>query len=273
MTNSKIMNLDEVLFLDTETVETNIICQIGISVYSKKSNSIQLLFCETVNPNVSSKQYNQFHMNKHKVSIYDIKNAKKFSEIYETLHSLLNNKTVLHFGGSDLHSLNHTLKLNGLPELNFEAIDLRSVTASNGSLAQSSGIESPAYHCAGFDSYMTAFVFAKSAYNYQITANDKKFIQEMNEKYKGSDEEFRVRDIKNGNGMSVCLTGFKTTEKKQFAEKITSKGFKIVASVVKDLNYLVTPADDYQKSTTKIEEAKKVNAKIMTLDDFLKMAG
>ncbi|MBE6367864.1 MAG: hypothetical protein E7052_08165 [Lentisphaerae bacterium] len=70
-------------------------------------------------------------------------------------------------------------------------------------------------------------------------------------------------------GGTICFTG-KMPEKRSFYEALArEKGFRSVDSVTKDLSVLV--AADVNDSSSKLQKARKLNIKIMALEEFLQM--
>ena len=79
----------------------------------------------------------------------------------------------------------------------------------------------------------------------------------------------KITKYNNNIQKTICFTGKMANSRSYYEKLAESKGFHPVNTVTKDLNLLVTSEID--RKSSKIDKAKKLNIKIITLDEFLNL--
>lgn len=79
--------------------------------------------------------------------------------------------------------------------------------------------------------------------------------------------KIKITKYNNNIQKTICFTGKMANSRSYYEKLAESKGFHPVNTVTKDLNILVTSEID--RKSSKIDKAKKLNIKIITLDEFL----
>ena len=109
----------------------------------------------------------------------------------------------------------------------------------------------------------------KTAKNFVSKISEfKKFLKSANLEYKLEEEpEFKNKEVDEGHELfnkKIIMTGFRN---KDLESKLDKIGTNIVTSVSKNTDMVIVK--DKNETTGKVEQAKKLNIPIITLDEFM----
>lgn len=271
-----IIKQDELYFIDIETVNSNGICQIGITKWSKKENRLSIVFNEIINPDVKGDEINVHAIRVHKISEYAWSSAKPYSYFHNRIKTLLDGKIVFQWGGNDVGIIYKNIRRYKLSEIKTTALNSWNYQFKGVKLIEAAkklGISFTGAHRAQSDSFITGLVFVMDLLKYKITNIDHKIIDSFNAQEKSRNtitKKFSTTALKmNGEGDEICLTGFTNQEKMKFGEILAKKGYRVRSSVTSGLRYLVTPSGTYSRSPGKEAEARRVGAEVVEVKSLL----
>ncbi len=219
--------LDKFLVLDVETANEarSSICQIGIVYVS--SFEVQTKIGFFLNPECS---FSTWNTNIHGIRQSDVKNSRKFNDIYELLSKILTMYPVYHHGLFDRQAIDSVCEKYSRPKLTIDWHDteqlLRTKLPSNNKfglkdLCQHFNIEH-LHHDAEEDALATAKVLCLSVYNKELVVPKRLLSPNMSAENKAE----RI----------IVFTG--DMPKKQLESIARERGYEVASSVTKKTTHL-----------------------------------
>ena len=72
-------------------------------------------------------------------------------------------------------------------------------------------------------------------------------------------------------GKTFAISGTLSEVRKKFVEKIENAGGKFVKNVSNKVNFLILGKDAYERDTTKLEKARRLDIFLITEAEFMRM--
>jgi len=292
---SQKVKFDKIVFIDLEYLSNDrSICELAI-VGVNELSKIEILFHELINP--ISVRNDDFKVNQHvyrkiKIPLSFLKNKESLDYFKKDILSIINNKTIYHWGGSDPKILAYNLGLD-IDKINKEdymcsfkekkqmkLIDKFDSIFSDYQFLKEIKL---GLHSAAVDAILLACIYKKTnneLFNIdEILSN--LLIAKIDEKTKITEEfnlQYRAMK-KNENGplaeenYFIYFTEFNQSEKAELSDKYNKMGYNITTGSSKKLNYLITPNESSKGNSRNVAFAKRKfamdnNISIVTLKEF-----
>ena len=96
-----------------------------------------------------------------------------------------------------------------------------------------------------------------------------KFMSEKKNEINSLRKHFKIVENKISSGQKICFTGTAPIGRKELTALLISKGYDVKDSITKDLDILL--CEDINGNSSKLVKARKLDIKIMSYDDFIKI--